>query len=146
MTIKFGASEAIVDFDRNKTLGKLSFLEIKPQYVFEDYVDDETGEIRSRPTDEIQEYDILCNSTVAKGNIEITVPADAKGIDIDEDKSYRKDIDFKDLSARLWSRRDKRMVNNRETTTHISGIKFRAGDFTIVGMNQQPKPEPKKEG
>lgn len=142
MSIKFGSFEDIKSFDKVKTIGKLSFLEVVPRYRFEDTVDSETGEMKTMPTDDIEEYDILCYSTVAKGNITITVPASSKGVEVDSDKAYRKPVEFSDLTGRLWSRREKRMNNNREITVHTSGTKFRASDFTVdLGTQSQPKQE-----
>lgn len=146
MSIKFGSFEDITSFDKDKTIGKLIFLEVIPRYHFEEVADAETGELKNMPTDDIDEYDILCYSTVAKGNITITVPAESKGVEVDSDKAYRKPITFSNLTGRLWSRREKRMSNNREITVHTSGTKFRASDFTVdLGNQNQPKQEVKKE-
>ncbi|HEN0407592.1 TPA: DUF961 family protein [Streptococcus agalactiae] len=146
MSIKFGSFEDIKSFDKEKTVGKLTFLEAVPRYRFEETVDGETGEMKSMPTDDIEEYDVLCYSTVAKGNIIITVPADAKGVEVDSDKGYRKPISFNNLTGRLWTRREKRMSNNREITVHTFGTKFRASDFTVdLGIQNQPKQELKGE-
>lgn len=147
MSIKFGNFEDITVFDKEKTLGQLTFLGVEPQYRFEDTVDSETGEIKSMPTDDVEEYDVLVSSSQAKGNITVTVPPTALGIEVDEDKAYRKPITFSDMTARLWETRDKQMVNGRERTVSRTGTKFRASDFVVEGLSDtkpQPKQEPKK--
>ncbi|WP_164683340.1 DUF961 family protein [Streptococcus hyointestinalis] len=149
MSIKLGTTDPITNFDIKKTLGDLEFIEVQPQYDFEEYTDEETGEIRQRPTDVIREYNILCYSSVAKGNIVITVPVDAKGIEIDEDKAYREKIVFEGLSARLWGRRERRRTRDGERTVLVTGTKLRATDFKLAATNDnkletKPDNQPKK--
>lgn len=135
MSIKLGTTDPITNFDVKKTVGDLEFIEVQPQYDFEDYTDEETGEIRQRPTDVIREYNILCYSSVAKGNIVITVPVAAKGVEIDEDKAYREKIVFEGLSARLWARRERRRTRDGERTVLVTGTKLRATDFKLYAAN-----------
>ncbi|MFS1664086.1 hypothetical protein [Streptococcus sp. zg-JUN1979] len=144
MAIKLGATEAISNFDIKKTLGELLFLEVRPVYEFEDYVNEETGEKRTRPTDVISEYDIYCLSSVVNGGIYITVPATAKGVEIDEEKAYREPIVFEGLSARLWERRERRTVGGQERTVSTVGTKIRANDFKLANGTTAPA-QPKQD-
>ncbi|MGV3007208.1 DUF961 family protein [Streptococcus pluranimalium] len=147
MAIKFGDFEEIKSFDKEKTLGALTFLEATPRYRFEDTVDSETGEMKSMPTDDVEEYDILVYSSQAKGNITVTVPPTATGVEVDSDKAYRKPITFSDLTARLWENRTRQMVNGQERTVSTTGTKFRASDFVVSGLESaknQHKSEDKK--
>lgn len=145
MSIKFGDFEDIKQFDKERTLGVLTYLACEPRFRFEEIADPETGELKSVPTDEVVEYDVLVNSSVAKGNITITVPPTATGVEVDEDKAYRKPVTFVELSARLWENRSRQMVNGQERVISVTGTKFRASDFKVDGFggNSQPKEENK---
>ena len=144
MSVKFG-NEAIKDFDVNRTLGQLSLMEITPVYDWDDTVNDETGEIVNRPTDEIVGYDVLVYSSADNGRVTVTVPVEAKGIEIDVEKNYRKPLIFQDLTARLWTNRETYTNNQgRKVVTYHDGVKFRATDFSLVeSNNNQSKPQEK---
>ncbi|GAA0054115.1 DUF961 family protein [Streptococcus canis] len=144
MSIKFGDFEDIKQFDKEKTVGILSYLACEPRFRFEEVPDSETGELKSMPTDEVLEYDVLVNSSVAKGNITITVPPTATGVEVDEDKAYRKPVVFSDLTARLWENRSRQMVNGQERTVSTTGTKFRASDFKVEGLSDV-KPQLKQD-
>lgn len=139
MSVKFG-NEAIEDFDVAKTLGQLSLMEINPIFEWEDVVNEDTGEMVRRPTDEIIEYDVLVYSSADDGRLTVTIPVEAKGIEIDVEKNYRKPLAFQGLTARLWNNRES-FVNaqGRRVTTYNYGVKFRATDFSLAGANNQPK-------
>ncbi len=139
MSVKFG-NEAIEDFDVTKTLGQLSLMEINPIFEWEDVVNEETGEIVRRPTDEIIEYDVLVYSSADDSRLTVTVPVEAKGVEIDVEKNYRKPLAFQGLTARLWTNRES-FVNaqGRRLTTYNYGVKFRATDFSLAGANNQSK-------
>lgn len=139
MSVKFG-NEAIEDFDVTKTLGQLSLMEINPIYEWEDVVNEDTGEMVRRPTDEIIEYDVLVYSSADDSRLTVTVPVQAKGIEIDVEKNYRKSLVFQGLTARLWTNRES-FVNaqGRRLTTYNYGVKFRATDFSLAGVNNQSK-------
>lgn len=139
MSVKFG-NEAIEDFDVTKTLGQLFLMEINPIFEWEDVVNEDTGEMVRRPTDEIIEYDVLVYSSADDSRLAVTVPVEAKGIEIDVEKNYRKPLAFQGLTARLWNNRES-FVNaqGRRVTTYNYGVKFRATDFSLAGANNQPK-------
>ncbi|SEP71935.1 protein of unknown function [Streptococcus equinus] len=144
MSVKFG-EEAIEKFDVAKTLGKLKLMEIVPIYEWEDTLNEETGEMSRRPTDEVLEYDVVVFSTASQSRTIVTVPVEAKGIEIDLENNYRKTVSFDGLTARVWQNREVSVDGrgNRRVTFN-SGVKFRASDFKLAEGNQ-PQAKVKEE-
>ncbi|KXT64438.1 DUF961 family protein [Streptococcus gallolyticus] len=139
MSVKFG-EEAIEKFDVAKTLGTMKLMEIRPVYDWEDVVDEETGEKKRLPTDEILEYDVVVFSSANQLRTTVTVPVEAKGVEIDLDKNYRKPVTFSGLTARVWQSREVTVDRNgNRQVSFTSGVKFRATDFSLAGTNTQLK-------
>lgn len=149
MSIKFSKvfekenklTEELGDF--NKALGKTLFLYAEPVMVFEDYMPEgEDGEIKRRPTDVIDYYEVNIYSEGQEQQIVVKMPAD---IDFSE-FNYEDEVKLTNRSLNFWS--DKEVVptgNGQFRTNYFSGQKWNAEGIEKMNKTQVPTTTPKSE-
>lgn len=137
-------TEEIADFD--KGLGKLTFQTAVPVMVFEDY-EAEEGEIKRRPTDKVDYYEVKLYSEVLGEQIEVKMPAGTSfdGIEFEDE------VKLGERSAFFWSDKEVREFNGQQTIRYYDGVKFRADSIEKASKANHsnptaaPKPENKSE-
>lgn len=141
MTLKY-AADVIEKFDLDKTFGTLNFLETVPIMKWEDYLDESTGEEKRRETDELEALDVKIYSSAAGGIITVTVPPEAKVIQLTPEKNYNDEVKLVVPTARFWSNSE--VINGRRVVS--SGVKIRAKDVVVsnVGKSNTKEIKPDK--
>ncbi|WP_270219265.1 DUF961 family protein [Lactococcus garvieae] len=137
-------TEEIADFD--KGLGKLTFQTAVPQMVYEDY-EAEEGEIKRRPTNVVDYYEVKLYSEALGEQIEVKMPESTKfdGIEFEDE------VKLGNRSAFFWNDKEVMTYNGQTRTNYYDGVKFRADSIEkaskVNHSNQTaaPKPENKSE-
>lgn len=137
-------TEEIADFD--KGLGKLTFQTAVPQMVYEDY-EAEEGEIKRRPTNVVDYYEVKLYSEALGEQIEVKMPESTKfdGIEFEDE------VKLGNRSAFFWNDKEVATYNGQTRTNYYDGVKFRADSIEkaskVNHSNQTaaPKPENKSE-
>lgn len=137
-------TEEIADFD--KGLGKLTFQTAVPQMVYEDY-EAEEGEIKRRPTNVVDYYEVKLYSEALGEQIEVKMPESTKfdGIEFEDE------VKLGNRSAFFWNDKEVTTYNGQTRTNYYDGVKFRADSIEkaskVNHSNQTaaPKPENKSE-
>ncbi|WP_213495640.1 MULTISPECIES: DUF961 family protein [Lactococcus] len=137
-------TEEIADFD--KGLGKLTFQTAVPQMVYEDY-EAEGGEIKRRPTNVVDYYEVKLYSEALGEQIEVKMPESTKfdGIEFEDE------VKLGNRSAFFWNDKEVTTYNGQTRTNYYDGVKFRADSIEkaskVNHSNQTaaPKPENKSE-
>lgn len=137
-------TEEIADFD--KGLGKLTFQTAVPQMVYEDY-EAEEGEIKRRPTNVVDYYEVKLYSEALGEQIEVKMPESTKfdGIEFEDE------VKLGNRSAFFWNDKEVTTYNGQIRTNYYDGVKFRADSIEkaskVNHSNQTaaPKPENKSE-
>ncbi|WP_285119633.1 DUF961 family protein [Lactococcus petauri] len=137
-------TEEIADFD--KGLGKLTFQTAVPQKVYEDY-EAEEGEIKRRPTNVVDYYEVKLYSEALGEQIEVKMPESTKfdGIEFEDE------VKLGNRSAFFWNDKEVTTYNGQTRTNYYDGVKFRADSIEkaskVNHSNQTaaPKPENKSE-
>lgn len=134
-------TEEVGDFD--KALGKVLFLSAEPVMIFEDYMPEgEDGELRSRPTDNVDYYEVNIYSEGQGKQIAVKMPAETKF----EGLNYEDEVKLTDRSLNFWQ--DKEIVstgNGQFRTNYFSGEKWNAREIEKVNKNQNAPIVPKSE-
>ncbi|MCJ7967713.1 MAG: YdcP family protein [Lactococcus lactis] len=134
-------TEELGDFD--KALGKTLFLNAESVMVFEDYMPEgDEGEIKRRPTDIIEYYEVNIYSEGQGQQIIVKMPAD---IDF-SDFNYEEEVKLINRSLNFWS--DKEIVSNGNgqfRTNYFSGQKWNAEGIEKVNKAQTTSATPKSE-
>nr|UKS69236.1 DUF961 family protein [Lactococcus garvieae] len=137
-------TEEIADFD--KGLGKLTFQTAVPQMVYEDY-EAEGGEIKRRPTNVVDYYEVKLYSEALGEQIEVKMPESTKfdGIEFEDE------VKLGNRSAFFWNDKEVTTYNGQTRTNYYDGVKFRADSIEkaskVNHSNQTAasKPENKSE-
>lgn len=137
-------TEEIADFD--KGLGKLTFQTAVPQMVYEDY-EAEEGEIKRRPTNVVDYYEVKLYSEALGEQIEVKMPASTKfdGIEFEDE------IKLGNRSAFFWNDKEATTYAGQNRTNYYDGVKFRADSIEKASKvnhsnpTAAPKPENKSE-
>lgn len=137
-------TEEIADFD--KGLGKLTFQTAVPQMVYEDY-EAEEGEIKRRPTNVVDYYEVKLYSEALGEQIEVKMPESTKfdGIEFEDE------VKLGNRSAFFWNDKEVTTYNGQTRTNYYDGVKFRADSIEkaskVNHSNQTaaPKSENKSE-
>lgn len=119
-------NEEMCDF--NQTLGKLTFQTAVPQMVYEDY-EAEEGEIKTRPTDEVDYYEVKLYSEALGEQIEVKMPADTSFDGIE----FGDEVKLGERSVFFWTDREIREINGQKIPRYYDGVKFRAEHIEKAG-------------
>ncbi|WP_251713334.1 DUF961 family protein [Lactococcus ileimucosae] len=126
-------TEEFGDFD--KGLGKLLFLSAEAQLRYEDY-EAEEGEIKRRPTDEVDYYEVKLYSEAMGEQIEVKMPADTAFDGLD----YEDEVKLVHPSAFFWSEKELSVFNGQSRVHYYDGVKFRAEKIEKVGKSAVSTP------
>ncbi|WP_285142080.1 DUF961 family protein [Lactococcus petauri] len=137
-------TEEIADFD--KGLGKLTFQTAVPQMVYEDY-EAEEGEIKRRPTNVVDYYEVKLYSEALGEQIEVKMPEFTKfdGIEFEDE------VKLGNRSAFFWNDKEVTTYAGQNRTNYYDGVKFRADSIEKASKvnhsnpTAAPKPENKSE-
>lgn len=137
-------TEEIADFD--KGLGKLTFQTAVPQMVYEDY-EAEEGEIKRRPTNVVDYYEVKLYSEALGEQVEVKMPESTKfdGIEFEDE------VKLGNRSAFFWNDKEVTTYNGQTRTNYYDGVKFRADSIEKASKvnhsnpTAAPKPENKSE-
>lgn len=133
-------TEEIADFD--KGLGKLTFQTAVPQMVYEDY-EAEGGEIKRRPTNVVDYYEVKLYSEALGEQIEVKMPESTKfdGIEFEDE------VKLGNRSAFFWNDKEVTTYNGQTRTNYYDGVKFRADSIEKASKvnHSNPTAAPKAE-